>query len=76
MAPKTKIEELEISNINVEFIHKTTKPIRLGNLVGNKFRIKITDSDKYKNKIDGILEQLDGGFPNYFGIQRLVLQDQ
>jgi len=70
MAPKTKIEELEISNINVEFIHKTTKPIRLGNLVGNKFRIKITDSDKNKNKIDGILEQLDGGFPNYFGIQR------
>ena len=70
MAPKTKIEELEISNINVEFVHKTTKPIRLGNLVGNKFRIKIADSDKNKNKIDKILEQLNGGFPNYFGIQR------
>ena len=70
MASKDEIEGLDISNIEIEFIHKTTKPIRLGNLVGNKFRIKISDSDKDKNKINDILEQLDGGFPNYFGIQR------
>ena len=70
MASKKKIEKLTISNVEIEFIHKTTKPVRLGNLVGNKFKIKITESGKDKNKINNILEQLNGGFPNYFGIQR------
>jgi len=70
MSSKKKIEELEISNVNIDFKHKTTKPVRLGNLVGNKFRIRITESDKDEKKINDSLEQLNGGFPNYFGIQR------
>ena len=70
MASKKKIEKLTIRNVEIDSIHKTTKPVRLGNLVGNKFKIKITESGKDKNKINNILEQLNGGFPNYFGIQR------
>ena len=51
-------------------MHRTIKPIRLGNLVGNRFKIKISGTDGDKKKINDILSQLNGGFPNYFGIQR------
>ena len=70
MASTEKIKKLEINNVDLELIHRTIKPIRLGNLVGNKFKIKITGTDGNKKKINDILGQLNGGFPNYFGIQR------
>ena len=70
MASTEKIKKLEINNVDLELIHRTIKPIRLGNLIGNRFKIKITGTDGDKKKINDILGQLNGGFPNYFGIQR------
>ena len=70
MGPTERIKKLEIDNVELEFIHRTVKPIRLGNLIGNKFKIRITGTKGDKNKINEIIKQLDGGFPNYFGIQR------
>ena len=64
-----KIEDLDLDNVKIEFKHMSTKPIRLGNLVGNKFKIEITEAKNLGN-IDKIITELDQFFPNYFGIQR------
>ena len=70
MASTEKIKKLKINNVELEMMHRTIKPIRLGNLIGNRFKIKITGTDGDKKMINDILGQLNGGFPNYFGIQR------
>lgn len=67
-SPK-KIAELDLENVSIEFLHKSVKPVRLGNLVGNEFKIKISQSKSTEN-IRNILDELKRGFPNYFGIQR------
>jgi len=67
---KEKIPTLDLENINITFKHKSIKPIRLGNLVGNKFKIKIANTVNSRENIDNILSELRGFFPNYFGVQR------
>ena len=68
MAKRNKIEKLSLNDVEIEFCHRAIKPIRLGNLVGNKFTIKISATDN--NDIDTLIYELKDGFPNYFGIQR------
>ena len=65
-----KLSKIDLKQIEIEFLHKTTKPIRLGNLIGNKFLIKISEISGSKSDISTILNELKEGFPNYFGIQR------
>ena len=70
---KTSVDNLskiDLENIKVDFLHSSIKPIRLGNLVGNKFRIKVTNSKNNENNIENIFSELKGFFPNYFGVQR------
>ena len=67
---KEKIPTLDLENIDITFKHKSIKPIRLGNLVGNKFKIKIANTVNGRENIDNILSELRGFFPNYFGVQR------
>lgn len=54
-----RAENLKIRDIELEYIGKSKERIRLGDLEGNKFRIKI----------DGEIEKYDF-FENYFGEQR------
>ncbi len=70
MAQQKRIEEIKLENVNIEFCHRTIKPIRLGNLVGNKFTIKISDVVTNKKELETLIDELKEGFPNYFGIQR------
>ena len=65
-----KLSKIDLENIEVDFLHSSIKPIRLGNLVGNKFRIKITNSENNEDIINNIFSDLKGFFPNYFGVQR------
>ena len=69
-APVEKVDKLEINNVEIELMHRAVKPIRLGNLIGNKFKTRITETSGNEKKIKEIIKQLDGRFPNYFGIQR------
>ena len=39
-----KLSSVDLENIELEFLHSSVKPIRLGNLVGNKFKIRVTNS--------------------------------
>ena len=69
---KTSVKNLstiDLENIELKFLHSSIKPIRLGNLVGNKFKIKVTNSSN-NNHIKNIFSELKGFFPNYFGVQR------
>ncbi len=66
--------EEKLYNVKVLKIMKNEKKLRIGQLVGNKFRILIRDSDDPKQdaEIAGrILDQLvQMGVPNYYGWQR------
>ena len=66
---REKLSTINLENIELEFLHSSIKPIRLGNLVGNKFKIKVTSSSN-NNHITNIFSELEGFFPNYFGVQR------
>jgi len=70
MSSPNKIDKLDLENVSIEFIHKSVKPVRLGNLVANEFIIKISQSKNEEETIANILDELKEGFPNYFGIQR------
>jgi tRNA pseudouridine13 synthase len=65
-----KLKKVKIKNAEIEIIGRARKPIRLGDLIGNKFRIKVLnaeDGDKIKCILDELKEK---GTPNYFGLQR------
>jgi len=66
---RDNLSAINLENIELEFLHSSIKPIRLGNLVGNKFKIKVTSSSD-NDHITNIFSELEGFFPNYFGIQR------
>jgi len=56
---KDKVKNLKLKDIELKFIGSSDKKIKIGDLEGNKFRIKI----------DGEIERFDF-FENYFGEQR------
>ena len=66
---RENLSAINLENIELEFLHSSIKPIRLGNLVGNKFKIKVTSSSN-NDHITNIFSELEGFFPNYFGLQR------
>jgi tRNA pseudouridine13 synthase len=59
----------------VEYWYSNKLP-ELGELIGNKFKIKIRDLDQPRDVIKTVLTEVTdaisnlGGFPNFFGIQR------
>jgi tRNA pseudouridine13 synthase len=72
--PIEKIKEIKIKDIKIANLYKSDKPVKLGNLNGNYFEIIIRNIEK-KIKIGKISEIFsiinnNGGFPNFFGIQR------
>ncbi len=69
---KERVEALRIRDIELRFI-SYGRFIKLGHLLGNRFRIIVRDVDgnsfeRTKAVIQEIREK--GGFPNYFGYQR------
>ena len=72
-----KIEDLEkvgIKDIKLRDFSYEDKPIRLGDLYGNRFKIIIReislDEKEILARIEAILSELRGEFPNFYGIQR------
>ncbi|MFB6128904.1 MAG: tRNA pseudouridine(13) synthase TruD [Halorhabdus sp.] len=80
------LEAIDLSNVEIEVLGRSGRPILFGDLAGNAFEIEITDPDAPEN-LDDILDELaafagsasgndedDGsariGVPNYFGQQR------
>ena len=71
------IEELsnvKIKNVSIDNIYGSDRPIKIGNLVGNKFDINVRqiNDDVNKDKLNEVTTVINnqGGFPNFYGIQR------
>mgnify|MGYP005838292805 CR=1 FL=1 len=72
--PEEKLLKIKINNVTFENIYRSDKPVKLGNLVGNKFDIIIRNINnnidfEHVKKIASFINEY-GGFPNFFGIQR------
>ncbi|MBN2478137.1 tRNA pseudouridine(13) synthase TruD [Candidatus Micrarchaeota archaeon] len=67
-----KLLSLNIKDIQINGAWKSDKELKLGDLAGNRFKIKIrdTDAEDVEEKITDISNELEREFPNYFGEQR------
>lgn len=74
-APIEEVQALAIPDVKILEAYRARRMISIGDLVGNRFRIRVADIDvsvDAKGICESIKEKLDatGGFPNFFGIQR------
>ncbi len=68
---KKALQNLKLKDIKINGMWMDNKKVNLGDLLGNRFKIKISDLEKdTEEKIQKIHEKLDGKFVNYFGEQR------
>ncbi|MDD5023259.1 MAG: tRNA pseudouridine(13) synthase TruD [Candidatus ainarchaeum sp.] len=66
-----RLLNLKIKDIQINGAWKEKEKIKLGDLLGNKFKIKINNCiENSDHKVKKILKELNGKFPNYFGEQR------
>jgi len=74
--PPEKVLALELPNIKINWAKLHKNKLRIGHLLGNRFRIKIRDTQPNAlepvQKILGVLESK--GVPNYFGEQRFGIK--
>ncbi len=69
-----KISKIKIRNVKIENTYLSDFPVKIGNLIGNKFDITIRNIEK-NIRIESIRNTAafigkNGGFPNFYGIQR------
>ena len=74
-APLEDVKQLQIPDVKIVDAYTSRRPIEIGDLIGNRFRIKISDTAEGVNlqrTCTEVKKRLDetGGFPNFFGIQR------
>jgi tRNA pseudouridine13 synthase len=66
-----KIQSLKINDIRINGAWSAADKVRLGQLAGNRFTIKVRGAcPDAQEKVQQIHKELDGQFPNYFGEQR------
>ncbi|MBQ2763137.1 MAG: tRNA pseudouridine(13) synthase TruD, partial [Candidatus Methanomethylophilaceae archaeon] len=72
----SRLDEVTFNDITIGSYYKSNRPIRMGDLKGNRFSITVRDiesdisacSETVKQSVNEIVPT--GGFPNYFGVQR------
>ena len=72
--PIDELSNIKIKNVSIENIYRSDRPVKVGNLVGNKFDIivrRIAKDSKAENlqNVISFINQNDG-FPNFYGVQR------
>ncbi|MFP3909320.1 MAG: tRNA pseudouridine(13) synthase TruD [Archaeoglobaceae archaeon] len=66
-----KLKEVEIKDAEIEYVGNTRRAVKLGDLIGNFFRITIKGIEKNVDSIEETVIYLEKkGVPNYFGLQR------
>ena len=65
-----KVSTLQIKDVELEILGKSNRKIKLGELVGNDFTIKVTNAKNAKKNLPPLISVLKNHFPNYFGVQR------
>lgn len=75
-SPPDKLEDVDLKDLVISDVYRSKKPIRIGDLIGNRFSIRVKDMDMDISEIPEALDSIvtdvrdTGGFPNYFGVQR------
>lgn len=64
-----RLEYAHVKDIQVNGAWKAAQKVEMGDLAGNRFTITIKEF-KHRERLDGIVSELNGRFPNYFGEQR------
>ncbi|HLE54470.1 MAG TPA: tRNA pseudouridine(13) synthase TruD [Thermoplasmata archaeon] len=71
-----EVERLRIKDVEILDAFRSARPLELGDLFGNRFRIVVRDLAVPPERVAGLVEEtvrqirVRGGFPNFFGIQR------
>jgi len=74
-APMEDVQGLSIPDVEILDPYRARRAITIGDLIGNRFKIRVADLDSGKESAgicSEVIQKLDhvGGFPNFFGIQR------
>jgi tRNA pseudouridine13 synthase len=75
-APIENVTSLYIHQVAITDAYRARKPITIGDLIGNFFKIRIRECLYHDEELAKILKETltilerSGGFPNFFGIQR------
>jgi tRNA pseudouridine13 synthase len=76
LAPVDRVTGVRLHQVRVEDAYPARKGLTIGDLVGNRFQVRVTDTslrgDELIASLDGTAAALMGlgGFPNFFGVQR------
>ncbi|MCQ2070234.1 MAG: tRNA pseudouridine(13) synthase TruD [archaeon] len=74
--PPEQLGKLNLKDLNVTDTYTSKRKIQIGDLIGNRFDIRVTGITKPKDEVESIVGEVAagvkklGGFPNYFGVQR------
>lgn len=75
-APIEEVKALEIPDVRVLEAYTARRMISIGDLIGNRFQIKVADVAKDRTETERACREVkrvideSGGFPNFFGLQR------
>ena len=74
-APIADVKALQIPDVKILDAYTSRRPLEIGDLIGNRFRIKVSDVAEdvdLPGRCGDVKRRLDevGGFPNFFGVQR------
>jgi tRNA pseudouridine13 synthase len=71
---KSALEHLSIKDVGLDNIYPSDIPVRIGDLLGNRFEIIIRrlHENNVVHSVEEMVAELEtlGGFPNFFGVQR------
>jgi tRNA pseudouridine13 synthase len=72
--PPELLSKVNISDVTFEHLYQSDIPVRIGNLLGNRFTIIIRniESSVTGTQVKTLISPFEtwGGFPNYYGVQR------
>jgi len=64
-----ELSKVHIKDIKINGAWSGNSKVEMGDLLGNRFAITARETSDYEN-IEGIISELNGIFPNYYGDQR------
>jgi tRNA pseudouridine13 synthase len=71
---ESELQKIKLQDIKIRVLGRTNRSVGLGDLLGNRFRIRIRElcCQNAEQHLTGITEEIRmlKGVPNYFGIQR------
>jgi tRNA pseudouridine13 synthase len=70
-----KVMNVKIKDIDILGAWYWDTPVKMGDLLGNRFEIRIPSVEEDGNKVKAVLEETGGLIPNYFGEQRFGIRD-